>query len=178
MKLRAAVVLFIAAVFAASGSAFADSGASPTPSVMDKTLELLHLKHAPGPKSPPDIHGDIELKLDLAPAVIKLSDTRQVQVTVSLINRSKKNYVHLDFPTSQRIEILVRDSTGKVVDTWSEDQSFTNDPATIAVNPGERLEYNASVATREMSAGQPFLIEVSFPNYPDLKIAQRVIPAK
>jgi len=63
-----------------------------------------------------------------------------------------------------------------VVNTWSEDQSFTDDPATITVNPGERLEYTASVPTREMNPGGHYFIEVSFPNYPDLKIRQQVIP--
>jgi len=36
----------------------------------------------------------------------------------------------------------------------------------------------ASVATREMNAGQRYTIEASFPNYPDLKIQQQVIPRK
>ena len=101
-----------------------------------------------------------------------------VTVTVTVANESSKKYVHLNFPTSQRIEVLVQDSTGKVVNTWSEDQSFTNDPAAVTVNPGERLEYAVSVATREMTAGQPYLIEASFPNYAELKVQQQVVPLK
>jgi hypothetical protein len=182
MKLRAAAALLIPLFFAFSAHAFSGADATPTPGflnrTMDETLQILHLKHAAHRVPPANIHHDIELKLDISPSDFSLSDTRQVQATVDLFNRSKKNYVHLDFPTSQRIEILVRDSSGKVVNTWSEDQSFTADPATITVNPGERLEYTASVATREMSPGQPYSIEVSFPNYPELKIEQRVSPRK
>jgi hypothetical protein len=181
MKLRAAAALLLPVAFAFSVHASSDSDASPTPSLMDKTLEILHLKHAPhsaNPAAPANIHHGIELKLDIAPPDIKLSENREIQATISLFNRSKKTYFHLDFPTSQRFEILVLDSSGKVVNTWSEDQSFTADPAAVTVNPGERLEYTASVATREMSAGQSYTIEVSFPNYPDLKIQQQVTPQK
>ena len=144
---------------------------------MDRTLKILHLKHAAGPRNPPQMHHQLELKLDLSPSPVKLSENREIKVTVSLFNRSKK-YVHLDFPTSQRIEVLVRDASGKVVNTWSEDQSFTNDPAAVTVNPGERLEYAVSVATREMAAGQPYVIEASFPSYAEFKIQQQVTPEK
>ena len=181
MKLRA-VALLIPLVFALSAhQALADQEAGPTPGLMNRTLDgtlrILHLKHTDHPRPPIEMHHRVELKLDLAPTPIKLSENREVKVTLSLFNRSKK-FVHFDFPTSQRIEILVRDGSGKVVNTWSEDQSFTNDPASVTVNPGERLEYAASVATREMTAGQPYVIEASFPNYADLKVQQRVIPEK
>jgi hypothetical protein len=181
MKLRVVAVLLIPLAFAISARASSDADATPAPNLLTRALNILHLKHSPraaNPSGAANVHGDIELKLDVSPPDFQLADTRQVQVTVSLINRSKKNFVHLDFPTSQRIEILVLDSSGKVVNTWSEDQSFTNDPATLTVNPSERLEYNASVATREMTAGEPYIIQVSFPNYPDLKIEQQVTPRK
>jgi hypothetical protein len=182
MKLRAVVVLLLPLAFAISAHASSDAKATPTPGFLDKswgkTLEILHLRHAAHSQTPPpQIHHQIELKLDLSPSPVQLSANREIKVIVSLFNRSKK-YVHLDFPTSQRIEILVRDASGKVVNTWSEDQSFTNDPAAVTVNPGERLEYTASVATREMTADQPYVIEASFPSYPELKIQQQVTPKK
>jgi hypothetical protein len=177
MKLRAAAALLLPLAFAFSTHASPDAGPTPTPGFFDKTLEILHLKHDTKSKNAPQTHRGVEVKLAINPTPIKLSENREVQVTVSLFNWSKK-YVDLDFPTSQRIEILVRDSSGKVVNTWSEDQSFTNDPASITVNPGERLEYTASVATREMSAGEPYLIEASFPSYPNLKVQQQVVPQK
>jgi hypothetical protein len=176
MKLRA-VVLLIPLLIAFSADVRADQNPGFVSNLMDKTLSILHLKRAPHPSPAPLMHHQIALKLDLSPTPLKLSENRTVNVTVTLFNRSKK-FVHFDFPTSQRIEVLVRDGAGKVVNTWSEDQSFTKDPATITVNPGERLEYTASVATREMTAGQPYVIEASFPNYAELTIQQQVIPAK
>jgi len=177
MKLRFAAALIVPVVMTFSARASEDADASPTPSLMTRTLEILHLKHGAKPKNAPEVHHGVEVKLAVDPLPVKLSDTREIKVTVSLFNWTRK-YVHYDFPTSQRIEILVKDSSGKVVNTWSEDQSFTNDPATVTVNPGERLEYSAFVATREMSAGQPYMIEVSFPSYPDLKAQEQVTPVK
>jgi hypothetical protein len=177
MKLRAVAALVLPLAFAFSVHASSDAEATPTPTLLDHTLQILHLKHAPGPKNAPQMHHQIELKLDFTPPTISLSQVHEVQATLSLFNRSKK-YVDLNFPTSQRIEVLVLDAGGKVVNTWSEDQSFTNDPASVTVNPGERLQYTANVATREMAAGQPYIIQAFFPSYPDLKIEQKVIPQK
>jgi len=177
MKLRAAALL-IPFLFALSLHASEGAGASPTPSLLDETLGFLHLKHHPKPADSGQVRDGIEMKLAIDPTPFKLSDTRELNVTVTLLNRSSKKYVHLNFPTSQRIEILVRDASGKIVNTWSEDQSFANDPAGVTINPGERLEYSTLVATREMNAGQPYSIEVSLPSYPDLKIQQQVTPEK
>ena len=180
MKLRA-VTLLLPLLFAFSAGLRADQDAGPTPGIVDRTLDstlqILHLRHSSQPKGPPLVDHQVELKLELSPNPIKLSQDRELKVTVSVYNRSKK-FVDLDFPTSQRIEVLVRDSSGKVVNTWSEDQSFTNDPASITVNPGERLEYSVSVATREMTAGQQYIIEVSFPSHAEFKVQQQVTPEK
>jgi hypothetical protein len=175
MKLRAAAFLLLPFVFAFSAHGSSRSEATPTPGLMDKTLEFLHLKHGPKTNNPPLIHHQLELKLDLSPSPVKLSEDREVKVTFTVFNRSKK-FAHFDFPTSQRIEVLVRDASGKVVTTWSEDQSFTNDPASVTVNPGERIEYAVSVATREMTAGQRYVIEASFPSFPDIKMQQPLTP--
>lgn len=177
MKLRAAAALLAPLFFALSAHASSQASSTPTPSLLDQMLHAVHLEHAPKPQDSGEVHHGLELKIAVAPEAMKLSVDHEVTVTVTLLNRSKK-YVHLNFPTSQRIEILVKDSSGKVVNTWSEDQSFTSDPASVTINPGERLEYTASVATREMTAGKPYTIEASFPSYPDLKIQRQVTPEK
>ena len=177
MKLSA--VLALSLVFAFSAYANDDSSSTPRPTLLGETLQFLHLKHSPRQADAPApvLHNGLQVQLDIAPMPISLSNDREVQATVTLYNRSKK-YVDLNFPTTQRIEILVIDSAGKVVNTWSEDQSFTDDPASVTVNPQERLQYNATVATREMNPGQQYIIQASFPSYPDLKTEQKVIPAK
>jgi len=182
MNLRAVAALAIPFFVTFSALASSDKGDGAQPSstpttLLDETLHILHLKHTPKPKAQPLHHG-LELALDVSPDQIRLSTDHEIKVTVTVYNRSQKNAAHLDFPTSQRIEILVKDTSGKVVNTWSQDQLFTGDPASVTINPGERLVYNANVATREMTPGHPYVVEVSFPSYPELTVSRQVNPAK
>ena len=91
----------------------------------------------------------LELTMSVEPLPLDLGETRQLKVTLRLANKSKR-LVQLDFPTTQRIEVLVRNRNGKLVEQWSEDQAFNNEPTLVAINPGERLEYSANIATRDM----------------------------
>src|SRR5262245_42158127 len=50
----------------------------------------------------------LSMTVKLDPAVVKLPDVRAVDVTVAVANKGKRA-VQLDFPTSQRIEVLVKD---------------------------------------------------------------------
>ncbi len=119
----------------------------------------------------------LALTIEVAPAPLKLAEARTMQVTLRLANRSKK-FVQLSFPTTQRIEVLVKNKTGKMVEQWSEDQAFSNEPSLVTVNPGERLEYTANVATRDMAAGEPFVVEGFFPNFEELRVQKTVVPEK
>ena len=84
----------------------------------------------------------------------------------------------LDFPTSQRIEVLVKNAAGKTVEQWSEDHAFTNELSVETINPGERLEYSANISTRDMAAGQSYTIEAFFPNYDALRTTKAIVPEK
>jgi len=147
--------------------------ATPKPGMITRFFNMFH--HSPGPEKVSTHGRKFALALDISPQPLKLSETRQMKVTLVLTNKSA-NFVHLEFPTTQRIEILVRDKEGKLVTQWSEDQSFTNEPSYIAINPGERVEYSESVPTREMVAGQKYTVEGFFPNYDDLKTSKTVVP--
>ena len=74
-----------------------------------------------------------------------------MKVTLTLTNHSKK-LVQLDFPTSQRVEVLLKTKDGKTIETWSQDQAFTSEPTLVTINPNERLEYSVDVSTRDMVA--------------------------
>ena len=52
------------------------------------------------------------MNLTLEPEAVKLADTRAVRVGVSVINKGE-NAVQLDFPTTQRIEILLKNGRWK-----------------------------------------------------------------
>ncbi len=113
--------------------------------------------------------------ISIDPTPLKLSDVRTMKVTLQLANKGKK-LAQLDFPTTQRIEVLVKDATGKMIERWSEDHSFENEPTLVTINPVERLEYTATVATRELKAGETYTIEGFFPNFDQLRASKQITP--
>lgn len=119
----------------------------------------------------------LAVEVEVDPVAPKLSEQRQITVTLKLINKGKK-LAHLDFPTTQRVEVVIRNKIGNVIERWSEDQRFEREPSIIAVNPGERAEYNLTVATREMSAGEAYTVEGSFVGYNTLRASKPVAPTK
>ena len=86
--------------------------------------------------------------------------------------------MQLDFPTTQRIEVLVKNKAGKTIVRWSEDQAFANEPTLVAINPGERLEYTATVSTRDLVAGETYTVEAFFPSYEALRQNRALTPEK
>ncbi len=158
-------------------------GAPPHPGLFNRIFHTLHLsedKEAEKKKAeekPAATWSHLALLMTIEPQPLKLPETRQMKVTLKLENRSKK-LVQLEFPTTQRIEVLVKNQEGKMVEHWSEDQAFSNDPGTVAINPGERVEYSASVATRDLSPGNTYTVEAFFPNYEALHAAKTIEPAK
>ncbi len=117
------------------------------------------------------------LSMAIEPQPLKLTDARQMKVTVTVANKSTK-MVQLEFPTTQRIEVLVRNAGGKLVEQWSEDRTFANEPGIRAINPGERLEYSVTLSTRDLVAGQTYTVEALFPNYDSLRLQRDVVPQK
>lgn len=144
---------------------------------MPATPDWLHWMHFGGSGSDSGRSKKLTLEMRLDPQPLKLSESRQIHATVVLRNNSKK-FVGLEFPTTQRIEVLVRDKTGKVITKWSDDRAFENEPSYVSLNPGERLEYSALLATRDMHAGESYLVESFFPNFDELKVRKSVVPEK
>ncbi|MGE5208832.1 MAG: BsuPI-related putative proteinase inhibitor [Alphaproteobacteria bacterium] len=116
----------------------------------------------------------LSLDLQITPQTVKLSEVRQLAVKVTLANLSKRP-VALDFPNSQRIEIYLKNSAGDVLTKWSENHAFVEKPATILINPSERIEYNETISTRELTPNKVFMAEVFFPQYLELRIRQKFL---
>ena len=119
----------------------------------------------------------LAMTMSVEPAAPNLGEHKQIAVTLRLQNKGKK-LVQLDFPTTQRIEVLVKNSIGKTVEQWSEDQAFQNEPSLVTINPGERLEYNATIATRDFAAGQEYTVEGFFPTYDMLRSSVKMVPVR
>lgn len=117
----------------------------------------------------------VEIKSD--PDPVRLGEVREIKVSFVVRNTSKSTTT-LKFPTSQTIEIVLRDvATGKVISQWSTDRTFKQEPRYLVVNAGERLEYNEPITTRELKAGQTYNLEASFVGYESaLRTSRPIIP--
>lgn len=116
------------------------------------------------------------LELSLSPEPVKLSEVRQLQVNLSLKNVSKRAVV-LDFPSEQRFEIYLRNSTEAILTIWSDNHAFEDKPGTVLINPSEHIDYPATIATRDLSPNKVSICEVFFPQYPELRIRQKFMTA-
>ena len=119
----------------------------------------------------------LALELKLSPQPVKLSEIRQLEVKISLSNVSKRA-VTLDFPTEQRFEILLKNSSESVLTTWSDNHAFDSTAGTVLINPGERIFYPETIATRDLTPNKVFIAEVFFPQYPELRIRQKFLTAQ
>ncbi len=167
MKFRA---LFCLAAFALPlGLHAAEEAPAPTPKP-GMWQRMLH--PFGGPKAPHEkgqvTFKQLEMGLKVEPSPVKVSDNRQIKVTLTLTNRGGK-MVQLDFPSSQRVEVLLKRKDGKTIEQWSQDQAFNNEPSMVTINSKERLEYSVNVATRDMVAGETYTVEGFFPNYDPLR---------
>ncbi len=121
----------------------------------------------------PKIRG-LVLTVELPSEPVKLSEVRQLPVHVILTNRGERA-VEIAFPTEQRIEILLRDSTGQVLTRWSDNRAFAEQVGTLLINPGEHVDYYETIATRELTPGKVFTVEVTVPAYPEIAAQRKSI---
>jgi len=104
-----------------------------------------------------------------------LADQRETKLFYSVRNVSRRQ-MQFDFPTSQHLEVTLRSPDGRQVFLWSEDRSFAPEATAVLVNPGERLEFEASVPTRDMVAGRVYLAEAMLPGHRDTLAATELRP--
>lgn len=123
----------------------------------------------------PKLRG-LVLDLQISPQTVKLSEVRQLEVKLTLINQGKGT-VDLDFANDQRIEIFLMDSAEIILTRWSDNHAVTAKPGTLLINPGERIEYNETIATRDLTPNKVFIVEVFFPKYPELRTRQKFLTA-
>jgi hypothetical protein len=116
----------------------------------------------------------LALDLQIAPQTVKLSEVRQLGVKITLANVSKRP-ITLDFPTNQRIEIYLMNSAKEILTKWSDNHAIVEKPVTILINPQERIEYNETIATRDLTPNKVFIAEVFFPQYPELRARQKFL---
>src|SRR5215470_8570334 len=174
MKRR--IVLPVLVVFLAAGMFGQD--VTPTPTPTRKRGWLSRILHPFSPNvvpqyKDPRLRG-LSLDLQITPQTVKLSEVRQLSVKVTLANLSRRP-VTLDFPTTQRVEIYLTNSAGEVLTKLSEKHAIAEKPATILINPYERIEYNETILTRQRTPNKVFIAEVFFPQFLELRIRQKFL---
>jgi hypothetical protein len=116
-------------------------------------------------------------KLEINPAQLTLTRIRnpqpsdEITVKFTLVNGSDKGST-LYFPTSQRMDAVIRDAEGKTIYTWSEDFEFATEPGYSYVNAGERLNYQLKIPFQALRGKVPqgeATITASLVNYPEVK---------
>lgn len=172
---RFAVLLIF--LFATAATAPAQSTVTNAP---PKRSLLSRMFHPFGSPSSPQYNDKrlrgLTLSLQLSPEPVKLSEVRQLGVRVTLVNTSKRP-IDLQFPTEQRIEIYLLSSTERVLTKWSDNHAFEEKPVTILINPDEHIEYNETIATRDLTPNTVFIAQVFFPRYPELQIRKKFMTA-
>jgi hypothetical protein len=114
--------------------------------------------------------------LKVEPSEFSLAERRELDTTYVVRNNAKK-ILRLDFNTSQRIDMLTFDPSGKIIEKWSEDRLFLLQEGVVIVNPKERIEYSEKVATRDMKAREPYTIKADIVGYPDYSAEATVTPS-
>jgi hypothetical protein len=140
---------------------------------------LLHPFSSGKPREPdytnPKLRG-LVIDLELTPQTVKLSEVRQLNVHVTLTNKSK-HAVTLDFPNDQRIDIHLMNPAEVVLTRWSDNHAIKEKPGTLLINPQEHVEYKETIATRDLSPDKVYTVEVFFPKYPELRVRQKFLTA-
>jgi hypothetical protein len=119
----------------------------------------------------------LAMQVVVTPTAPKLSEDRVITVSIRISNKAKHR-AQLAFSTSQRVEALIKDKSGRIIERWSEDHRFEQEPGVVSINPGERAEYNLSVATREMAVGEKYTVEAYVFGHEGLHGSAVVTPQK
>jgi hypothetical protein len=169
-----ATIIFIA-LLAVAGVGVSAQTPPARHSVFDRIFHPFgSSKKAPGYRDP-RLRGLLfEIQVPIEP--VRLSEVRQLHVKATLSNLGK-GPVSLDFPTSQRIDIQLLNSTGEVLTRWSENRVFTEEAGHLLINPHEQIIYDETIATRELQPGRVYTADVFFPAYPELHTRQKFMTA-
>jgi serine/threonine protein kinase len=137
--------------------------------------KVLHGKLPDTSSTPSPLAACESRDLTLSPSSFSLAQTSELDVTLKLSN-ARKHELELLYPDNQRLEILTKDSSGNVVNRWSQDRAFEHTEGFVAVNPEEFISYTEKISTAGMKAGQTYTIEVSLANQQGFVATTTVTP--
>lgn len=145
-------------------------GVETVANLLTRPFSFLSERKAP-PKSR-KIPG-LSLSVVLEPDPASLSRDRQIQAHLTLSNQSKRTQL-LVFRTTQRVDAVLRDESGRIVGRASEDREYAEEAAVVAVNPGEKLHFDLGLPTRQIVAGKKYTLEAGLVDQEGLTV-RRVV---
>lgn len=120
---------------------------------------------------------DFETKLEVTPSPLSIKAAEEapggrpsIKLTFSVRNKGKRTYT-LSFPNAQRYDFQIKNATGQVVYTWSDDKAFADSVGTILINQGDIIEYSEVVALSDFSSPATpgtYTVDAAMFNYPEL----------
>ena len=148
---------------------------SPKKNQSQAALAKVDNRNPFGPITGPVYYG-LEMRVKVSPEVIRLSDTRALEVHLQLINRSKKP-INLLFNDSRKYDFVLRDLNGKKLAQWSDDQPVNQTPGYVIINPSERAEFVGNVSTRDMVGGRTYTLEATVVGYDKMRQVIQLTPS-
>ncbi len=126
---------------------------------------------------------EFDAKIDIAPNPLSLAQIKEagpnpsVKISFSVHNHGKKTYT-LSFPTAQRWDFRIVNSSGGAVYTYTDDHEFVQVVGTSMVNFDDRLSYAESVdfdsMTLPLTPGT-YTVEGVLANYPEIRASTQLI---
>jgi hypothetical protein len=104
--------------------------------------------------------GILPMLLTVEPSQFSIANHPDLTISLKISN-SKRQEIELLFPNDQRLEILTKDSTGNVINRWSQDRIFDLNEGFAEINPSEFIVYSEKIPTGTMKAGETYTIEAS-----------------
>ena len=118
-----------------------------------------------------------DCKVTLSPNPFSMQATKAaepnptIKILFTVHNHGKKTYT-LSFPTAQRWDFRIKNATGAVLYTYSDNCDFEQKVGISMVNYDDRLSYTESVQLSDLDGPLTpgtYSVEAVLANYPDMK---------
>ncbi len=115
-------------------------------------------------------------KVEVSPNPLSLKAVKaggpnpSIKITFSVHNHAKKTYT-LSFPTTQRWDFRIINSSGGVVYTYTDDHAFLQTVGTSMVNNDDKLAYSENVDFDDMTlplTPGTYTVQALLANYPEI----------
>jgi len=145
------------------------------------------------------------IETDLAERIVQLAGERPSHLLVPSLHRGRPEIAELLLPEAllacmvagmkqEEVEALFADFSRNQIPEWflrvkrtsgfcdcareAFAEHATGCASLVTINPGERLEYNATVSTRDFAAGQEYTVDGFFPTYDMLRSTVKLVPTR